>query len=55
MITRLVQAIALMITVVLLAGCSQFTGDNRHNVPVPKALVDQMGAIGSSLAEPMVI
>lgn len=39
----------------LLAACSQFVGDNRHNVPLPKALVDKMVAIGSSPAEPMVI
>ena len=52
---RLLQAIALLITAVLLTGCSQFVGDNRHNVPLPKPLVDQMTAMGSSPAEPMMI
>jgi murein L,D-transpeptidase YafK len=52
---RLLQAIALLIAAVLLTGCSQFVGDNRHNVPLPKPLVDQMTAMGSSPAEPMMI
>jgi murein L,D-transpeptidase YafK len=44
-----------LIAVVLVAGCSQFVGDNRQNIPVPKELVDRMAAIGSAPAEPMVI
>jgi murein L,D-transpeptidase YafK len=55
MTARLLQAIALVITAILLVGCSQFVGDNRHNVPLPKPLVDQMTAMGSSPAEPMMI
>jgi murein L,D-transpeptidase YafK len=49
------RAIALLLLTLTLAACSQFTGDNRHNVPLPKALVDRMAAIGSSPAEPMMI
>lgn len=52
---RLLQAFALVLVTVALAGCSQFTGDNRHNVPLPKALVERMAAIGSSPSEPMMI
>lgn len=52
---RLLQVVTAMIVAVVLAGCSQFVGDNRHNVPLPKTLVDRMAAIGSSPAEPMMI
>lgn len=55
MLKRLSAAAALLLAALLLAACSQFVGDNRHNVPVPKALVDRMAAIGSSLKEPMMI
>ncbi|KKB82750.1 lipoprotein [Devosia limi DSM 17137] len=41
--------------VVVLAGCSQFVGDNRHNVPLNKELVARLAEIGSSPAQPMVI
>lgn len=49
------RAIALLLLTLTLTACSQFAGDNRHNVPVPKALVDRMAQIGSSPAEPMMI
>jgi murein L,D-transpeptidase YafK len=55
MFFRVFQALALVLVTVALAGCSQFAGDNRHNVPLPKALTEQMAAIGSSPAEPMMI
>lgn len=55
MLARFLHAIAALIAIAVLAGCSQFTGDNRHNVPLPRALVDQMAAISSSPAEPMMI
>ena len=48
------RALALLVAVAALAGCA-FVGDNRGNVPVPKALVDRMAQIGSSPAEPMMI
>lgn len=53
--TSTIRMFLALAAVVVLAGCSQFVGDNRHNVPVPKALVDRMAAIGSSPGEPMVI
>lgn len=56
--TRLIVAFRLLLcitAIVALAGCSQFVGDNRHNVPLPKALIDRMAAIGSSPSEPMMI
>lgn len=49
---RLLIAIA---AVVVLAGCSQFVGDNRHNVPLNKDLVARLAQIDSSPAQPMVI
>ncbi|KFC70279.1 putative exported protein [Devosia sp. LC5] len=52
---RLLHAVSLFATVLLLAGCSQFVGDNRHNVPLNKAVVDRLAEIGSSPAEPMMI
>jgi murein L,D-transpeptidase YafK len=55
MLSRLIQSVAVVAAIVVLAGCSQFIGDNRHNVPLPKALVDRMAAIGSSPTEPMMI
>lgn len=54
MVSKALRAIAMLFAVVALAGC-QFVGDNRGNVPVPKALLDRMAAIGSSPAEPMMI
>jgi murein L,D-transpeptidase YafK len=48
------RSLALLIVVTLLAGC-QFAGDNRGNVPLPKALVERLAAIGSSPAQPMMI
>lgn len=55
MLKFVLRAAALFVLTAMLAGCSQFMGDNRHNVPLPKALVDRMAAIGSSPAEPMMI
>lgn len=55
MLTRLSKQIMLLIAALALSGCSQFLGDDRHNVPLTKALVDQLAEIGSSPAEPMVI
>ncbi|SMQ68575.1 Murein L,D-transpeptidase YafK [Devosia lucknowensis] len=55
MLARFINATAFALAVLVLAGCSQFVGDNRHNVPLPKALVDRMAQIGSSPAQPMMI
>ncbi|GHA38924.1 hypothetical protein GCM10007989_38340 [Devosia pacifica] len=44
-----------ILAAISLAACSQFVGDNRQNVPLPKALIDRMAAIGSSPSEPMVV
>jgi murein L,D-transpeptidase YafK len=55
MLARLLQALALLIAVLAVTGCSQFVGDNRQNVPLPKALVERLAAVGSSPAEPMMI
>lgn len=55
MLARLFRLTFLVVAVVALTGCSQFVGDNRHNVPLPKALIDRMAAIGSSPGEPMMI
>lgn len=52
---RLVGVTLVILTTLALAACGQFVGDNRHNVPLPKALLDRMAEIGSSAAEPMVI
>lgn len=49
------RAAGLLLIAATLAACSQFMGDNRHNVPLPKALVDRMAEIGSSPSEPMMI
>lgn len=54
MLYNVVRTFALLLAVTILAGC-QFVGDNRGNVPLPKALVDRMAEIGSSPAEPMLI
>ena len=54
MLTNALRALVLLIAVTALAGC-QFAGDNRGNVPLPKALVERLAAIGSSPAEPMMI
>lgn len=55
MFVRLFQGPILLLMALAVAGCSQFVGDNRHNVPLPKALTERMAAIGSSPSEPMVI
>lgn len=55
MLLRLLKALVIVTVVVAVGGCSQFVGDNRHNVPVPKALVDRMAEIGSSPTEAMAI
>lgn len=55
MFPAFVRLLVAIVAVVVMSGCSQFVGDNRHNVPVPKALVDRMAAIGSSPGDPMVI
>lgn len=55
MLKQLLHAVTLFATVLLVAGCSQFVGDNRHNVPLNKAVVDRLAEIGSSPAEPMMI
>ncbi|SHF54325.1 Murein L,D-transpeptidase YafK [Devosia limi DSM 17137] len=52
---RTLRITSVVFAAVTLAACSQFVGDNRQNVPLPKALVDQMAQIGSSPSEPMVI
>ena len=49
---RFIVAIA---AAIVLAGCSQFVGDNRHNVPLSKDVVERLAQIGSSPAQPMVI
>lgn len=55
MLANAFRAVAIALVAVALAACSQFVGDNRSSVPLPKALIDRMAAIGSSPAEPMVI
>lgn len=55
MATVFLRAALLFMAALALSACSQFVGDNRHNVPLPKALVDKLAAIGSSPTEPMVI
>ena len=54
MLINALRAFLLLLAVTALAGC-QFVGDNRGNVPLPKALVERLAAIGSSPAEPMMI
>lgn len=53
--TRLLRFAGLAVMAVWLAGCSQFTGDNRHMVPLPKAAVEQLAAMGSSPKAPMLV
>lgn len=55
MLANTLRAIVILVLVVASAGCSQFVGDNRQNVPLPKALVDRLAELGSSPAEPMMI
>jgi murein L,D-transpeptidase YafK len=55
MLHRILQIATFAIAVVTLSACSQFFGDHRHNVPLPRMLVDRMSQIGSSPAEPMMI
>ncbi len=45
----------MVMAAIALAGCSQFVGDNRHNVPIPSVLVSRMAEIGSSPSEAMMI
>jgi len=52
---RALRIACAILVAISLAACSQFVGDNRQNVPLPKALVDRMTAIGSSPSEPMVV
>lgn len=54
MLARVFQFFSIVVALAALTGC-QFAGDNRHNVPLPKALVDRMAIIGSSPGEPMMI
>lgn len=54
MFANALRTLALLVAIAAIAGCA-FVGDNRGNVALPKALVDQMAAIGSSPAEPMMI
>ena len=49
---RIVLFVGLALT---LAACSQFAGDNRHNIPLGKSVIDRLSAIGSSPSAPMVI
>ncbi|MGV3574716.1 MAG: L,D-transpeptidase family protein [Devosia sp.] len=55
MLLTLLRTALLLFVGLTLAACSQFVGDNRQNVPLPKALVDRLATIGSSPTEPMVI
>jgi murein L,D-transpeptidase YafK len=48
------RIVVLLVGAVGMAGC-QFVGDNRANVPLPKALVERMAAIGTAPGEPMMI
>ena len=49
------RALGLVITTLFLVACSQFVGDNRHNVPLGKSVLERLADIGSSPSEPMVI
>lgn len=55
MFRMLFRALALTFATVALAGCSQFVGDNRHNVPLKPEAVQRLAAIGSSPQQPMLI
>lgn len=55
MIPNLLRTALLLLIASALAACSQFAGDNRHNVPLTRELVERLAAIGSSPSEPMVI
>lgn len=50
-----IRTMLLLATLVLITGCSQFVGDNRHNVPLAKATIERLAEIGSSPSEPMVV
>lgn len=52
---RALRIACAILVAISLAACSQLVGDNRQNVPLPKALIDRMAAIGSSPSEPMVV
>lgn len=51
----LLRLIPLLLTAALLAGCTQFVGDNRHMVPLSREAVQRLAEIGSSPSEPMLI
>jgi murein L,D-transpeptidase YafK len=55
MFSLALRAAGLVLIALALAACSQFAGDNRHNIPLTKALIVRMAEIGSSPTEPMVI
>ncbi|WP_192895677.1 L,D-transpeptidase family protein [Arsenicitalea aurantiaca] len=53
---RFLTLMMLLLAAGALSACGGFVkGDNRHNVPLPKALVSQMAAIGSSPREAMMV
>lgn len=52
---RPLAALVLLATTLLLAGCSSFTGDRRHLVPISGPNYAQLSAIGSSAGAPMMI
>ncbi len=55
MFGNIFRAAAVLALTLLLAACGPFAGDNRHNVPLPPALLQRMAQIGSSPAEPMMV
>jgi murein L,D-transpeptidase YafK len=55
MLGNILRVLSLVAMTFFLAGCSQFVGDNRHNVPLCKQVLERLAEIGSSPSEPMVI
>lgn len=55
MLNFVLRFAAMLLIAMTVAACSQFVGDNRHNVPLPKAIIDRLSEIGSSPGDPMVI
>ena len=55
MLLSIIRTTLLLAAVVVITGCSQFIGDNRHNVPLGEAAVQRLAEIGSSPSEPMVV
>lgn len=49
------RVVVVFFATLALAACSQYTGDNRHNVPLPPELLQRMAEINSSPSEPMMI